>query len=604
MNKNRRIFWKVFGIVFFFGLVFFGVSYAEFRQDVFRDQVEDHFQDVLSGRVDGLESYFSSLEGDIGYLIDFNGTRTILTSPRVQDSRGVVFDVKQKTMEFAKDIENYLEVNSDLTSEELLSSEEFRGIVSRPVGANGYPVFGSMTFGKLYLHEDASFSGVDLADIYEVNPELGEEQASAFYPWMDSDGVVRDKYAEFVLINHTTTDGEVFFFGATSYLEDYEVVEVDEELRVSLENFVEDHGYHNILFIAPDKRIVYMAYPMEGFGIDIDDAREGLKSVYEKVISEDGVSFYGPLLGHLGTDEFHVSAGSKVYDGDEYLGVLVVIDNMQDVWDILDDEAGEEDVYLVNDDSLLVSPISEKRVSVFLQKISSDVLDSCLGEIKNGVGGLDDRELYSSSNFRGEATWGVYFPVAEFGWCLFVEDDFDALAEKFDAGEFFGSEFWTWMGVFIVFLLVGFIIDRSIVSKGRAEILSEKISEFFRKIKFSYFLFLVFLFLVFYSVFLGVFFPGIWSWAFVDSASDLLTALLASAFVYFAVNSCSKGACKFMFPGGVLIFVERLLEVPMQEYQKMTGFSIGSLLWAFVLFIGFLGYLLLLLGFRRLKENV
>jgi hypothetical protein len=57
----------------------------------------------------------------------------------------------------------------------------------------------------------------------------------------------------------------------------------------------------------------------------------------------------------------------------------------------------------------------------------------------------------------------------------------------------------------------------------------------------------------------------------------------------------------FIIFGGLLICLRRLLDVPGQEWQEVLGFVLPPQYWVPVLAAEFIGYILLLIGYRRLK---
>ena len=75
-------------------------------------------------------------------------------------------------------------------------------------------------------------------------------------------------------------------------------------------------------------------------------------------------------------------------------------------------------------------------------------------------------------------------------------------------------------------------------------------------------------------------------------------------YLVYSLKIKNERAGVFVFFGGIFIALERLIEIPFQEYQVSIGSTLNPFIWLPIVSFGFLGYLLLLIGFGRIKDGL
>ncbi len=424
-------------ILIVWAVLLYGTVYVDGQ--VFERQVEDHLTSISESREERINDLFLEKKNDIEVLADFNKIKNLLSSNLSSSPSATKLSVSYRFNIISSEIENYMKAHPKMSLEDLRNSLEFKSIVVQPVGENGYAVLINRDTLVAEFHRNPDLVGFD----YDLVGEEGAEGvsimrktqesglgSSGFYNWFDPDGKTRRKYAHFDIIPVKTSDGSEFILATTAYIDDYKIIEdVPEDIDNYLKNFEEAHGYHNILLISPDGYIVYMARQMGGSGANFgweEHSKGGLAKSYLNALNSGGIKLFGPFASHYGEMFLKVTITSPVYDGEKLLGFVMLIADMEDVNKISTEitglwEAGE--VYLVNKDALLISPLRYRYLDPLTQSVKTENLDECIRKFE-GEMDLDDNAegaFYEFLNYRGDLTLGTYVFIPEIEWCLLVE---------------------------------------------------------------------------------------------------------------------------------------------------------------------------------------
>ncbi|MDD5012333.1 MAG: hypothetical protein PHQ66_01655 [Candidatus Nanoarchaeia archaeon] len=84
-----------------------------------------------------------------------------------------------------------------------------------------------------------------------------------------------------------------------------------------------------------------------------------------------------------------------------------------------------------------------------------------------------------------------------------------------------------------------------------------------------------------------------------DDIPDMIFALISLFVLCFSFKIEDKITKRYFMTGAIILAITKLAEIPMQEYQAMTGVALDFLYWAIIVFFKFVGFLCLLYGFRR-----
>ncbi|NPE26473.1 HAMP domain-containing protein [Methanococcoides sp. SA1] len=140
--------------------------------------------------------------------------------------------IKQRALDISKQIELYLDANSDMTLEDLRNNEEFQDLAVQSVGNTGYTYLIVKETGILEFHPDPDIRDGSYDNFKEEFPVIwgiidetiqseGCVDSSGFYGWRDLEDHVREKYTYHHCIDVKTADGYTLFIGASTYLDEY-----------------------------------------------------------------------------------------------------------------------------------------------------------------------------------------------------------------------------------------------------------------------------------------------------------------------------------------------------------------------------------------------
>lgn len=630
--KLRSVFSILFLSLFVIGLtwsIFFLVSSG---QNSFNNQMEDYLTSIISSNEERIGDVFSEVEGDILFLAESGKVREILRKDVAESDEVVKFDVSGKVSVVAQEVENYILSHPDMTLAELRESNEFRAIAMQKIGETGYAAVINAESMVLEIHVDPKMRGVALdgrdkntMEISDIIQEASENGiADGFYDWVDIDGKTRRKYTEIRKVGAQTADGVTLLSLTTAYVDDYLVAQ---NVSKSLNNYFVEleaaRDYHNILFISEDNRIVYMTGAEEGLGSSLKDVSYGFGELSSLVngVEGDDVGFYGPFIGHVEDVHLQFAVASRVYDKSEFLGTVVIFEEMDSVNEILfeeeDIQSGEFDEdYIVDERGLLITPLRARSVDVMVQEIRTENVEECLGDFLEAmergitVEEYDILEKEEGSelaflpflNFNGDLTLGLHRPVGRLNWCILSEVNAqDVLDEPME--ESFRSQIvfrlWVMLAVVLLTIAVSFLIDKRYVLEKKKKVFREN---FFTRLGLGYYLLLGVVFAAVYLYVVTLFFQGIQNAKLFDAIPDMLVFVVGVMIFAVGMKMRDVRVRYFIIYGGLLICLRRLLDVPFQEWQVIAGHLLTPFLWVPVLILEFTGFLLLLVGYRRLKN--
>ena len=485
--KLRFVFWIGLLCFLILGIILFTTIGLDIKKKNFNVQIENYLVSSVSAKEERLIDYLYELESDTMFLSNSEKSRAVFKEDIVINKDAVIFDVSEEFLVIAKEIENYLKVHPDMSLKELLENEEFKSIALQKVGVKEYSTLMGLENKEIYFHIDPLLVGANIDEVVLDFPRLAEifnklgnvGEASGFYSWKDEGGIIREKYGEFRKIDGETSDGEKFLFGVTTYVEDYKVANVSDSLRKYLNDFSDVGMYHNILFVSPDGRIIYMTLWEGGIGVNIEDIDGGLFDAYKSSLDlkKGEIGFYGPFFGYLGDTELHLASISNVYDKGVFLGTVIIMDDMEDINVILGGEmkgVREEEIYLVNDKSLLLTKMRFRDVDVMVQEIKTDSVEICLRDFKEAKKkniSVEEYELIegftisSFLDFKGDEVFGLHFPIGIVGWCLLSEVNVDEVLNiplKEDLKKTLLAEQWLWWILIFGIIGAGFFIDKNL----------------------------------------------------------------------------------------------------------------------------------------------
>jgi hypothetical protein len=106
-------------------------------------------------------------------------------------------------------------------------------------------------------------------------------------------------------------------------------------------------------------------------------------------------------------------------------------------------------------------------------------------------------------------------------------------------------------------------------------------------------------FLVAYFFYITHLFSGYKHAKIFDDIPDLLIALVAFMILLQAVGSPDKKSKRLLVAGSIFVIVNKLLQVPVQEFQNMNHVIVPLYVWFIVDINLFIGIPLILIGFKE-----
>lgn len=664
--KLRSVFLILIIVYYLVGAGWAVIYLVDSGEESFHNQIEDYLVSVISSNNERIDDVISEVEEDVLFLSESEKVKDIFKKEVLESEAAAKIDVDGKVSVVARIVENFIKANPEMTLEELRGDNEFRRIATQKVGETGYAVLLDAESTLTYVHVDPKVEGTviigsgrsanGVEDILEE--AVGNGVGSGFYDWEDIDGKMRRKYMELRRIETKTADGVALLSGTTAYVDDYLVVEdVSSDLVDYFAEFDAIRGYHNILFVSKDNRIIYMAGTEDGLGSNLKNVRSGfgdLSSLVD-VLGNGDVGFYGPFIGHGADISTQFAVASRVYDGEEFLGTIAVIEDMAHMDDILGEgkhlQSGEGDEdYLVDRDGLLITPIRSRDVDIMVQEIKTANVEECLGDFgearKRGISVEEydilekeegTEELFLSFlNFNGDLTFGLHRPIGRVDWCLLSEVSAEAiLREPMEMSFKRQIYFRAWMFVVMVVLMIvaSLFIGKEYVLKRKAtkkrpcgvkgvhrplycRLMGGKCGTypngrcgrvirtrgFFVNLNLGYYLLFAVIFAAAYLFVVTSFFQGLQNAKLFDDILDMLVFVVGFMIFVVGLKMSNMKAKHYIIYGGLLICLRRLFDIPFQEWQVIAGHLLTPYLWVPVLIVEYTGFLLLLIGYRRLKN--
>jgi len=268
------------------------------------------------------------------------------------------------------------------------------------------------------------------------------------------------------------------------------------------------------------------------------------------------------------------------------------------------------EIYLVNKNGYLISPLKFVKNAMLAQEVKTKNIESCFGHTEKS-GGEDENYRKASSflNYRGEKVLGTYVHIPETQWCLLAEvSEADFLGRA--KNDLIRSAVIVLMVlIFILTLIFAYFLSGSRLEERLEEICQknetakqrgrDRFVRFLSKIRIRYFFIFSLIFAIVYFFIVTSFFQGWQNAKLFDDIFDLL--IFIAAFVLWAHSLRTKNikARNSLAWGSALLCLQRLMEIPLQEYQLMFS-VLGVQYWLLPILLGFLGIFLILFGFKKL----
>ncbi len=486
---NRFFILSVLLVLVIWGGLFYNSLYIEVQ--AFRAQVKNHLLGISELRAERIDDWIFEREGDLKVLADSSQVKDLLSKNTSSSERAVKLDIDKHANIISRNIENYIKANQNATLRDLKNSTDFNSIIIQPMGKDGYTTLINKGTFIIEAHYNQSLLGTifKLTDdennksIAILNEILNtNNDAFYFYNWTDPNGENMEKYVYFKIIPTRTLDNHEFILVVTGYVKDYQIINnVDQDINAYLTSFKQSHNYYNIIFISSDGDVIYMNNEMEKLGENLnwkENINTGLSINYQDAKNTKNISFFGPFAMHYGEKYMKVSFMSPVYSKDKLSGFVAIVDEMNKVLKISTELNGlwdTGDVYLVNENALLISPLRAVHLDLLTQSIRTDNMERCIGKIKNNKNTnsqQSERNQWSDEflNYKGDLTLGVYRTILVAKWCLAAEISEEEVLQIPISNQIKGNAMIFFITMFIVLAFIFWIkifLDKKYILKPR-----------------------------------------------------------------------------------------------------------------------------------------
>ncbi|MCK4650007.1 cache domain-containing protein [Candidatus Pacearchaeota archaeon] len=668
---------SVFLVVVFLALFGVGIALTYnmtfVEDDIFNQEITNHLIDISESKAEQIIDYFGEREKDVRFLVESEKVKELFKEPLNSKDFLVKCLIEHRGRIITKEIENYLRAFPKMTLKDLQNSYDFQQIAVRSIGEEGYSVIYRVSDLVIYFHGDPNMIGTNMEDLRGEFPEFlniidrtkEEPEVEGFYNWKDAYGNVRRKYGSFGVVPVTTADGVELVSVTSDYIDQYKVFDnVSSEIDKYLKDFAEVSAYHNLILISPDGYIAYMIKQLEGLGVNLERgeyAGSGLTKNYfdmyfnAKNIKKGEVVFFGPYVRYYGEPYLKISVMAPVYDGDEFLGIVGLVSDMNKVSEITRKSVGlgeTGEAYLINEDKLLITKLKHRVFDLLVQSIKTESSEICIGYFADSEkSDISAEEIHKRNirkgleypmipflDYKGDMILGMYYPISGVRWCLMSEISLEEVFILSRRGRIrqYIIVVWSILGILILFsVFIQKYLDKNFfIGKRKIRrypcrrergfkfwycvLVYARYRDYFGnycrrvvrainyclklKIK-NYFLFAL-IFAIVYFFIVTSFFQGWQNAKLFDIIPDLFIFIVGFLFIHYSLKRFpGKSICNFVFFGGVLICLGKLLEVPFQEYQEMVGYALSWVVWFPILVVDYLGLLFLLFGFRGLKNE-
>ena len=585
--------------------------------------------------------YFSDIEESIQTLRESEEVKNLLKQELVFDESVIKIDVDEKARVISKEVENYLRAHPEMSLKDLQENKEFQDIAVQPVGKEGYSfVFDSQSLIN-YFHKEPQRIGYDYNTMEKTFPELwkmfketSEKGFSeGFYYRDEPDGSISHKYGRFVQIPVKTADEISMSLGTTAYMNNYKIIKDNSKY---LEDFNKEKDYHNLVLVSPEGYMIYMVNEIEDFGTNFEwevNLEEGLSKNYFKVKESKNISFYGPFIRHYGDIYPKFSVMVPIYESEKLLGYVGLLNEMNEIFRITYEieELGETgESYLVNEDLLLISPLTLKNFDIMIQSVDTENTQNCFNKTFPGhIHGEEPVTLFL--DYGGKEVFGTHREIENISWCLLVEIDEEEVINA-PLKSNLKRNLFVLLPSLLILIFIGFFIGRYLdrrdkkrkirkypcgikrkfqpwyckhLFRGRCSTYPNgrcgaviKTRNFFTNLKIKYYLLFALIFAVGYFFLITSFFQGWQNARLLDVVPDLIFFIIA-----FIIFGCAfrymknERSRKFLAGGAGLLCLVKLYEIPLQELQAIR--TISPFLWYPSMIITVLGFLLILSSFKE-----
>src|SRR3989339_725048 len=255
--------------------------------------------------------------------------------------------------------------------------------------------------------------------------------------------------------------------------------------------------------------------------------------------------------------------------------------------------------------------VSLETQNVLTQSIESENTDRCFG-MENITGHVGHTPVDIFLNYNGDNVLGAHDEILDSNWCLLAEIEIQEIFDIPKAEKEFSDNIFLFLlisSLLILSLIIQIYFNKFVIMKKKNFIsgyslidnLFLKLKNFFIKFKLWQSFLIVLIFAIFYFFISASFFNGWQNAKFYDDIPDLLVIIVSFIILIYSFRIDKFKSRNFIQFGSLFLLLQRLLEIPLQEYQAIVG-TLSLFIWIPVIFLGYLGILFILLGFKEVVK--
>ena len=618
MKLGNLLFSFLFFLILIFGsLFFYSLNYLE--DGYFNQEVKNNLESLTNIRAERINNYFDERKEDLIFISESDKIKSLFKQNTVINESFAINDVNYHSKIIFKEVENFLKFHPKITLKELQENNEFKNLAVQSLGNQGYSAIAGNN-NLILFHKYDSFIGKTIFSL--GNPEAlnlvnfaritGESQG--FFNWTDPDNITRKKYGKLIRIPSEIFNESILIIVVTTYVEDYkELSNINLETQNYLTDLKNSYDFYNLNLISPNGDIIYCNKQIvdhNGENLLWNENLEDGDSNHFKIVQKDlKPSVFGPFITSYGDIYPKISLMNPVYDENKnLLGFIDLTYDLQKIWGITEEKSGlgeTGEIYLVDSEGLLISKLKNNDYNLLIQSIESENTDRCF-EMDN-LGHMKHFPVDIFLNYNGEAVLGAHSEFSDPKWCLLAEIETQEVFDIPKAEKEFKNNIFLFL--LIISLIIQIYFNKFIILRKKNLIsgyslidnLFLKLKDFFIKFKLLHSILFALIFAIFYFFVSTLFFNGWQNAKFYDDIPDLLVIIVSFMTLIYSFRIDKFKPRNFIQFGSLFILLQRLLEIPLQEYQAIAG-TLSLFIWIPVIFLGYLGILFILLGFKEVVK--
>ena len=428
MEKSGKIRILIASFLILFLILILSFEYILLEKSIVRNSRDKLFE-IRDFNLEEISSLLSKIEGDTISASRLDDVVNILNKEQVENYNVAENVLSNDINILSREIDSYILLNNVQTFDEFLENREIGNMIARKIGAHGYILLYDSESKEIYHSPVNSHVGMNVEELEGIK--------------INDDGYIsyEGKYAYFKNI-YVSRFNKYVGVGAIVFMHHFTTVDFSSD---EISKFLNSNSYEDLILISRDGQVVFSANGNYFLGQNLEWKSSiewtnrmylGLMYNYFKIKNSPDFSFYGPFIDDNG-HKLVISSMYPVFDGDRIVGYAALIDDMDNILDSIYYEKSDKqtsEIYLVNTDLLLVSPLRHFDFDMLVQAVDTENTMNCFNELNEKINcqlsfGVrsGEKNSYVFKNYAGDSTIGVYSPIENAEWCLMVETDKDEI---------------------------------------------------------------------------------------------------------------------------------------------------------------------------------